>query len=803
MKTLLQDIRYGLKTMGRNKASSLVLIFVLALGIAGTTTMFSVIDTVILRPLDVRDPSRLIALSGAPAPPGGNALTWWSQSQVFDSLCTYQSGGINLTEGDIPTRIPAAMVSASFFSVFDKFPHIGRPFIIDDERPGHNQVAILSDGLWTRSFARDANIVGRNITLNGIPHTIVGVMPGNFGYPGHTDVWFPRVEKGGTLIDLGADSQADVATTLTSKMVGRLRANVTLSQAQSDLDTLFTSLQEISSRSGRNAGDGVRATPLQELLVRDFRPALLALFAAVGFLLLIACANAASLLLARAATRRKEIAIRLCLGATPRRIIRQLLTESVLLGVISGLIGILLAYWGVEIVRALGPKNVSRLSDIYIDIAALGFTFSISLLVGLVIGLAPALQVFNPKLTETLKEGSISVTGRWQSIRKTIVVVEVALTLVLVLGAGLTTQSFFRLTGVDLGFNPKNLVTMRISLPGAKYNNQNRIADFQQQFMDRIEQTPDVIAAGFVSGLPLGNINSSYLGIEVPGAETSMVLKSDMSGNYFQAIGASLLGGRTFSSGDRQDSTKVVIINETLARLYWEDKNAVGQALVLAGETAPREIVGVVQNMKNVELAKEIKPQIFLPSFQPYRALQTSRDITIVIRTGTDPKKIVSTLRDQVTSIDKDVPAFRVNTMEEVISESIADYRFRGILLSSFAFLALALAATGVYGVVSYSVTSRTREIGIRMSMGARPLEILFMILREGVRLVAIGIILGVAASLGVSRVLSSLLYGVGSTDFTTFTFSASLLAVGVLLSCLIPALRASKVAPSTALRYE
>ncbi|MEO0250005.1 MAG: ABC transporter permease, partial [candidate division WOR-3 bacterium] len=485
MQPVFQDLRYGFRTFARNRRFSLTLMLVLALGIGGTTAMFTLLYGVVLQPLPFKDADRLVRVVAVPTPEG-DSLVWWSQSQAFASLCEYRSGGINLTEGDWPTRVSAAVVSANFFSVFEVSPQLGRPFIAEDERPGHNRIAILSDHLWTQNFGRDPNISGRSITLNSIAHTIIGVMPAGFGYPGRTAVWVPRA-VGGASLELGEDDQADLPLGLRNAMVGRLGAGVTLARAQSDLQVLFARLKETYAKSGVNYGDAVtRVVPLQQELVGAFRSALLALFAGVGFLLLIACANAANLLLVRGAARQKEIAIRLSLGASSSRIVRQVLSEAVLLTTISGSLGTLLAYGVVETIRKLGPRDIPRLAEIRLDPIALSFALGMSLLVGVAVGLAPALQTLRLKLTEALKEqGATSIGGGFRRIRQATVIAQVALSLVLLMGAGLTLQSFFRLTNVTPGFDATGVMTMDISLPAVKYGEPLQPADVGEQLQEK------------------------------------------------------------------------------------------------------------------------------------------------------------------------------------------------------------------------------------------------------------------------------------------------------------------------------
>lgn len=841
MKAFFRDLQYALRALGRNRGFTVTLTLVLALGIGTTTATFAVLYGVILRPLPFGEPSRLVVV-GAPAPPTGDSLTWWSQSQALESLCSYRSGGVNFTEANSPTRVPAAIVSANFFSVFEVVPQLGRSFVIDDEIGSGGRVAIISDRLWARHFGREPEAVARTITLNGMVHTIIGVMAPDFEYPGHTDVWLPRT-KNETSVDLGRDTQTDFPSSLSNTMVGRLRTNVDLIKARLILQTLFERLQEAYAQSHINFGSGVQIISLQEALVGNFRPALLLLFAGVGFLLLIACTNAVNLMLARTATRKKEIAIRLCLGASSLSVVRQLVIEAVILSLAAGTIGVLLAYWGVEIIRILGPSDMPRLAGTHVDAHILEFTLCTSILVGIAIGIASGLSALSTSPVESLKKGPSKSSGGFrQRTRNIIVMVEIASAFLLVAGAGLAIKSFFRLTDVSAGFDERNVVTMAITLPSAKYakrpqpediqqkgpltgserrsrdvmihdrstfassvinGGKYRAYEFQQRLLPSIESLPGVIAASTITQLPLSSTSARKLWIDVPGTQGVLALFFIASGNYFGAMGIPLVSGRSFTVNDTENSPRVVLINQTLARLFWSERNPIGQSLVVAGESDAREIVGVVGDVKCTRLSKETEPQFYLPYFQPIAGRQPPLEMVLVIRTSTDGQPLISTLREQVALIDESLPVFHERTMEEVRSESTSAYRFRGILLGSFAVIALILAVVGVYAVVAYSVASRTREIGMRMSLGATPRNVLVMILREGAVVTLAGISVGTAAAFVLNRLMSNLLYGVSPTDPLILMWSALTLTGGALLACLLPALRASSLEPSVALRYE
>jgi hypothetical protein len=667
MKTLPHDLRYWLRIFWRRPGFGLPLVLMLALGIGGATTMFSVLYGVILQPLPVREPDRLVALTGAGAPPTGDTVAWWSQGQTFEGLCEYRAGGLNLADGASPVRALSATTSSSFFSVLGVAPQLGRTFVIEDEQPGRNRVAIVSERLWGQNFARDPGVIGREITLEGVSHTIVGVMPAGFGFPGRTDIWVPRV-RGGVSIFPGEADQADLPFGLRSRMIGRLRDGVSLQQAQAQLTALFNRYKEISAQAGRGAGSGVWVKPLHEMLVGQFRQAFWALFAGVGLLLLIACANAANLLIARGMTRQKEIAVRLCLGAGPSRIMRQLLTEALLFAMVSGALGVLLSYWGVGLIRAFGPGDVPRLAAVRVNLVALGFALTISFLVGIVVGLAPALQAWSTKLAEVFKdEGARSASGFRRRARHAIVVAEVALALMLTVGAGLTVRSFFRLTSVDPGFDPPSVITMNISLPIAKYatpppaaagsrtpdgaeqsapaapaTTGSRTAEFYRRLLEESQWLPGVVAVGSVTQLPLGSSAGGSLSFQFPGPKAVSALYYTTAGNYFRALGIPSVSGRVFAESDTETSPKVVIINETLARLQWGDQNPVGQTLLIEGESGMREIVGVVGDTKQQDLTRAAEPQFYLPYRQRYRGGQPSLNLTLVVRAQADPNLVIN-----------------------------------------------------------------------------------------------------------------------------------------------------------------
>lgn len=854
MSGIVRDLRYGLRMLARSPGFSALLVLVLGLGIGGTTAMFSLIDGVLLRPLPFPHPEQLMAVRGITYPKEIDPLAWWGHNPAFDQLADWLSGGVNLAAEGHAERVSAAVVSASFFSVLQVLPSLGRPFFPDEEGPGRNRVAVLGYQLWVESFGKDPGVLGRSVRLNGVPHVIVGVMPPGFNFPGQTRIWIPRVPDvlGAGSLDLGP-SPGGVSDEYEHWAFGRLQPGITPQQGSALMTTLARRLQEKYGSPNRTvANKFVGVYPLRDTMVRGARQGLLTLFAAVLFVLLIVCANAASMLVARAVVRQKEVAVRLCVGAGRFRILRQLLTESTLVALLGGALGVLIALWGVEGIRAISPADIPRVTDVRVDPAVLTFALIISVLTGIVVGLAPAYQTLRPDLGQALKEeGLRSTGGLGDRMRAALVVGEVALALVLLTGSGLLIRSFARLTRVEPGFDPRNVLTMELALPAAKYweqgktqapsllaRDRNRNADrptgekvepkneaesqehfaaapsssrivaFHQRLQEDLTNLPGVVAVGATSCLPLTGCGGYWYfdigGKMVPGEGA---LSSYIGGEYFRALGIPLLAGRNFTDHEASGAPKVVIINRTLARQVWRDKSPLGEQLVIEGEPYAREIVGVVGDVKSRGLGEAPQQQMYLPYTQPYSQPRNGErlplDMDWIVRTATDPKALIASIPSRVASVDGDLPIFHVRTMEEVVSGSTAPERFRGLLLGIFAALALALAVLGVYGVVSYSVACRTHEMGVRMSMGAAPGDIVFMVLRQGAWLILWGVCIGLVGAYGLNRLISGLLFGVRATDPGTFAASVLLLAGGALLACALPARRASKVQPMAALRYE
>ena len=804
---LWQDLRYGLRTLRKSPGFTVVAVLALALGIGADSAIFSVVNTVLLRPLPYQDPDRLVMVwedatkAGYPrnTPAPANYIDWREQNQVFEGMAAIANISFNLTGDGEPERIDGRRVSASLFPLLGVEPHLGRVFLPEEDQPGANRAVIMSYGLWQRRFGSDPDITGKQLTLNGESFTVVGVMPPHFQFPSREDeLWIP--------IAFGPNESATRGGHYL-EVIARLKHGVTLQQAQAEMNTIAARLQQQYPES--NTDVGATVISLHEQLVGDIKPALLVLLGAVGFVLLIACANVANLLLARAAVRQKEIALRIALGASRARLIRQFLTESLLLAAIGGVVGMLLALWGVNLLKAFIPENISQVKAITIDAYVLGFTLLVSLLTGLIFGLAPATQASNFNLNETLKEGGrdTAAGSRGKRLRSLLVIAEVAVSLVLLIGAGLLINSFLRLRSVDPGFRADNLLTMRIVLPRLKYPEQPQRTAFYAELLSRVEALPGVQAAAVTNWIPLvsqgDSVGFSIEGRPEPAAgQIPIAVTRVISPHYFSTMGIQLLQGRQFNEQDRADTPRTVVINETMARRYWPGEDPLGKRITTGSPADPaswRTIVGVAQDVRQFQLNADPRPQIYLPYEQPVFFQPTN----LVIRTGIEPLSLAATVRRTVWEIDRDQPVSNVRTMEDVLSESIARQRFSMLLLGIFAALALALAAVGLYGLMSYAVAQRTREIGIRMALGAQARDVLRLVVAQGLKLVLVGVVIGLVVAYMLTRLMSSLLFGVSATDPTTFiAISLMLLCVAVLASY-IPARRATKVDPLVALRYE
>jgi putative ABC transport system permease protein len=783
-----------------------IAVITLALGVGGTTAIFSVVNALLVKPLDFPKLDRVVAVWETQPSRGverneasmANFLDWRKQSQSFEHLGLYRWWSTNLTGVEPPERVQGFLVTANFLEVTGLKPIIGRGFAPDEDQPGRSPVALLSHGLWQRRFGGDPNIVNQTITLNGIARTVIGVMPQGYTFPKGADVLAPL-----TITPELERSRQNHSYLI----VGRLKPNVTVPQAQADLNTIAARLEKEYAET--NTGWGIVVYPIVEDTVRQYSAALWILMGAVGLVLLIACANVANLMLARAASRQKEIALRAALGASRWRIIRQLLVESLLLALIGGAFGVLIAFWSVDLLRTLNPGEAAKFApgwdQLGINVPVLLFTLVVSVFSGLLFGLAPAWQSSKPDLNSSLKEGGRYASSSSNRLRRLLVISEVALSLMLLVGAGLLMRSFVQLLKTNPGFSPDNILTMNLVLPAAKYKEPAQRASFYEELVRRAEAVPGVQSAAVVNYLPLGGSNSSdaFLieGIPQPPPGQDFIGRYRVcSSRFFETLSIRILKGRGFTEDDKPDSPPVIIVNETLAKRFWPSTDPVGKRMRFTGppEKNPwMEVVGVAEDVKH-ELNLAVTPDFYLPLSQdPWSSM------VLVARTKVEPMALAAPLRQQVWSIDKDQPVFDVRTMEQVRALSVSLYSFSSVTLGIFAVVALILAAVGIYGVMAYAVAQRTHEIGIRMALGARAGDVLRLVVKNGMTLALIGVAAGLAGAWVLTRYLSSLLVGVSATDaFTLISVSVGLLIVA-LLACYIPASRATKVDPLVALRYE
>lgn len=812
METLLQDLRYGFRMLTKKPGFTIVAVLALALGIGANSAIFSVVNTVLLKPLPFKSPDQLMIVwedgsrygfpKDTPAP--ANFIDWRDQNQVFESMAAVDSKTLNLTGTGEPEKIECKRLSANFFPMLGVEPILGRSFLPEEDQPGAARVVIMNYGLWQRRFGSDADIVGKTLTLDGQAYTVIGVMSKEFRFP---DAFQASGEENALYVPIAFTSEeASMRGGHYLTVYARAKAGVTVEQAQAEMTTIAARLEQQYPETNLSLGAAV--VSLQEQLVGDIKPALLILLGAVGFVLLIACANVANLLLARAAARQKEIALRTALGASRARLVGQFLTESVLLAGLGGVVGLLFAVLGLKLLTTLIPPNLSQAKAISIDATVLGFTFLVSLLTGVIFGLAPALQASRPNLNETLKEGGKGSPGGGRSrLRSLLVVSEVALALVLLVGAGLMINSFFRLRNVNPGFNPKNLLTMNVVLPRSKYDRRAKRTAFYNEMLQRIESLPGVESAGVITNLPLTfKGNNSGVTIEgrpePPADQIPIVISRVVSDSYFRTMGIALSKGREFSTQDRPDTRASIIVSESTARTFWPDEDPIGKRLKLGGYNSDApwlSVVGVVKDVRQFELDIDPKPQVYfaytqMPDFAP-------RDL--VVRTSSDPLQLADAVRNEVWAVDKDQPVSNVSTMEAILAFSVARERFNMLLLAIFAAVALALAAVGIYGVMSYSVTQRTHEIGVRMALGANRSDVLRLVVGQGLKLVSIGVAIGLASAFALTRVMESLLFGVSATDPITFAAISVVLVAVAMIASYIPARRATKVDPMIALRYE
>lgn len=803
---MIGDVRYAIRMLAKSPAFTFIAVLTVGLAIGANSAIFSVVDAVLLRPLPYPHSEQLVRIFGkqptldeAPTSPA-NFLEWRAENQVFTRIATWNGQGFNLTGTDKPERVIGARVSGDMFQLLGVQPALGRDFTAEEDREGADRVVILSYDFWKQRFAGDPNAISQTITLSDQTYTIVGVMPRGFGFPNtRAQIWTPV-----------AFNAAERATRDTNyiDVVARLKPGVSLEQAQANMNAVAQSQAQRYPQT--NTGIGVKVVSLQEQMVGNVRPMLVALLGAVAFVLLIACANVANLLLARAAARSREMAIRGALGASRSQVVRLLLTESVLLAIIGGAVGLLLAIWSLDLLVSLKPANLPRLAEIGVNRTVFLFTAGVSVLTGFLFGLAPAWQVSKSDLNEGLKESGRggSDAPKRHRMRALLVMSEVALSLVLLIGAGLMIRSFVRLLAVDPGFKTDHVMTAFVSLPVAKYPKHEAQVAFFDRLLERLRNVPGVSAAGVVTDIPL--YGGSSTGFDVDGRPAALPGQRAMtdyriiSPDYFTAMAMRLVKGRAFAPFDNEAAPGVVIINETLAARFFPGEDPIGKRLDMSGAPKDlREIVGVVADVRNYGVDAEVKPEAYVPLSQsaPGYLSSVTSALTIIMRSTIEPTALGQALREQVQALDKDQPVSEIKTMEWYLADSMAQRRFNMLLLGVFAGLALVLAAVGIYGVIAYTVTQRTHEMGIRIALGARGGDILRLVFSNAMATTIVGIVIGLAAAFALTRLLQSLLYQVTATDpFVFVTIPLLLLGVAAIATYL-PARRAMKVDPITALR--
>ena len=803
MQDLLQDIRYAVRSLIKRPGFVVVAVATLAFGIGANTAIFSVVDAVLLRPLSFPEPERIVVLDGTNLnlgiPEGGATSVpdfsdWRNQSSSFEQIAAFVAGGTVLVTNDEPERVRGTSVTEDFFPLFRTAPFKGRLIQADEFKEGNDFVAILSYALWQRRFGASENVIGSKVQVSNFSITIVGVMPPGFDYPTQTEIWFP--------LPLNPANEKRFNRFL--NVVGRLKPGVTIQQAQSEMGLMSERLAQTYVET--NMGWNVKLTNLQNRLVGNLRTSLLILLGAVTLVLLIACANVANLQLARATYRKREIAVRTALGASRFRIVRQLLTESVLLSILSGAVGLAFSIWLTKLLIAVSPPNSPRFEEIGLDARVFGFAFAVAFVTGVVFGLVPAIQTSKIDLNETLKESGRSGSHtRRNRIGSALMVSEIALSFMLLVGAGLLIKSFVRLREVNPGFNPSNMLAMRVSLPAGKYQQGEPRVQIYQQLVERISSLPGVASAGAITQLPLRgdtfNLGRGYLREGDPATPEAAGNANFLAvtPTYLDTMQIPLKAGRGFTDRDTNEAPKVVIVNETMARKLWPGESPVGRKIwVWYDEKFHREIVGVVADTRQF-LDTEAESQMYVPFAQD----AGWGSLSLVVRTNGDPAALAGAVRNEIRAVDKGIPIYNVKTLDEVVATSAAPRRTPMLLLSSFAGVAMLLAMLGIYGVTAYYVTQRTHEIGVRIALGAQMRDVLKLVLTRGVIFALAGIAIGAAGAFGLTRYLATLLFGVPPIDLMTFAIVAAVLVMVALLASVIPARRAAKVDPLVALRYE
>jgi predicted permease len=817
MSLFWQDIIYGFRVMRKTPGFIAIALLALALGVGANTAIFSIVNAILLHPLNYENPDQLMMVWEKSAKRGfGQIPTSYPNfddlrtgNQSFADIGAFTDSNFNLTGSEQPERVIGVRVSATLLSLLGTKPYRGRVFLAGEDEPNAGKALVLSHHLWQRSFGSNEALVGQTVALNGESYTVVGVMPPDFKFPpafsatiASSQYAMPRADLWVPLTKDTAPPPRDIRTLF---MVGRLKPGVTKDAAQSEMNLIANRLR---AEYPADADMEVDVTPLNEQVTGNIRPALMVLFGAVACVLLIACANVANLLLAKASGRQKEVAVRIALGATRWRMMRQLLTESLLLGLAGGLLGSILAILVLRQLVVFSPANVSLPDSIGIDAPVLLFTLGLSLVTSLIFGLAPALQASKSDLNETLKEGGRGNSGgvKQNRLRSLLVVIEVGLALVLLIGSGLMIKSFLRMQNVNPGFNPDNLLTLELELPPGKYNAPERQAALQDQIVQRVAAIPGVQNAATVNNLPFSG-NENNFGITIEGrpvanaAERPRAFFRNISSRYFEAMAIPLRTGRSFNEADNASAAGVAIVNETAAKRFWPNEQAIGKRFKMGRPESTNPwltIVGIVGSVSHSSLTVASQPEIYLPAQQ-----KPSPILTLVARTTSDPRSLAGAVRREVAGLDKDFPVANVKFMDELIAKSVAQPRVYALLLGIFAALALVLATIGIYGVMSYSVTQRTHEIGIRMALGAQRADVLKLIIKHAMTLGLFGVVLGLPASFVLTRLIATQLYGVGAGDPITYIAVPIILLLVVFMASLIPALRATKVDPLVAVRYE
>jgi putative ABC transport system permease protein len=808
METLIKDIRYGVRGLLKRPGFTAIALITLALGIGANTAIFSVVNAVLLRPLPFRDPDNLVIVwedatfAGFPrnTPAPANYVDWKTQNQSFADMAASHESSFNLTGDGEPERVAAYSVNYNFFPLFGVQPLLGRNFSAEEDRPGANKVAVLSYSLWQSRYGGDRQIINRDIQLNGEKHTVIGVMPASFQFfESDVRLWVPLALDQEDLANRGGHYL---------KVVARLKPGVSIAQAQADMNAVMHRIAMDHPAETMEGKLGAVVLPLREQMVGQARSSLIVLLVAVAFVLLIACANVAGLLLARAVGRRREIALRVALGAGRGRVVRQLLTESLLLAAAAGVLGSLLAYWSFTFLQGLVPEEMALSTPLSLDTRILAFTLLISIITGIIFGLVPALQAANIDLNEALKQSSTRTTSTGR-LRSGLIVFEVAASLMLLVAAGLLIQTLFQLFRQYSVLEPEKVLTMRTILPREKYREPPQRDNFYQQVLQRVEHLPGVVSAGYTTSIPLawkGGTSGFYpegVTSPVPGLAYDSNHRQ-VSTNYLQTMNVPLRQGRYFQTSDNAQSMPVAIINETMARQYWPGENALGRRFKLGDPTDDVpwvQIVGVVADIRQMGLDEPVKAEMYFPYQQGQMSFYAPRDL--VIRTSGDTTNLVGSVRQAIREVDPDQPVSNIATMSEVLGTEAAQRRMGMIMLVGFASLALLLASLGIYGVLAYFVTQHTSEIGVRQALGATPRNILFLVLKKGMGLTLAGVGIGLIFAFVLTRLMSSLLFGVNASDPLTFVVVPLVLGLVALLACLIPARRATRIDPLVALRYE